>query len=126
MLERSDWPLDMKHTLCPDYREDVPIRRVNLDLQMAFRQVKEAGSYARMQIERNGRSHLAFTLRLEKVSVVGGRLLEAEDLGSWPAGLESQLLVREPRSLANMTSITVYRIVTAIVCAIFFYDNCEF
>ncbi|XP_059474662.1 ionotropic receptor 25a [Neocloeon triangulifer] len=114
MIERNDWPVDMQHTLCPDYREDQPIRRTNLDLQMAFRQVQEPGSYAKMQIERNGRSHLAFTLRLEKVSVVGGRALEAEDLGSWPAGIESQLLVREPRSLANLTSVTVYRVVTAI------------
>ncbi|XP_065335547.1 ionotropic receptor 25a [Cloeon dipterum] len=114
MIERSDWPTDMQHTLCHEYREDQPVRRTNLDLQMAFKQVKEPGTFAKMQVERNGRSHLAFTLRLEKVSVVGGRPLEAEDLGQWPAGIESQLLVREPRSLANLSSVTVYRIVTAI------------
>jgi len=54
-------------------------------------------------------------MRLEKVTVIGGQSVSSEVEGTWKLGLDSRLSVKDRSSIANLTAVSVYRIVTVEV-----------
>lgn len=56
-----------------------------------------------------------FQMRMEKVTVHNGQSISAETIGTWKAGLESNLNVKDTASLANLSAVTIYRVVTVPV-----------
>lgn len=78
-------------------------------------QVNEPVAYAPFSIEKNGHSYMEFNTRLEKVSIINSQSVSAETLGSWRAGLNSPLVIKDSNSMKNFSAVTVYRIVTVLV-----------
>jgi len=63
----------------------------------------------------NGHSFMEASMRLEKVTVIGGQSVSSEVEGTWKLGLDSRLSVKDRSSIANLTAVSVYRIVTVEV-----------
>lgn len=78
-------------------------------------QVQELPSYGNFLIETNGHSYVEFTMKLEKVSILNSQSVSSESIGSWKANLNSPILVKDVASLANLSAVTIYRVVTVLV-----------
>lgn len=55
-------------------------------------------------------------MKLEKVSILNSQSVSSESIGSWKASLNSPILVKDVSSLANLSAVTIYRVVTVLVC----------
>lgn len=75
----------------------------------------EPPSYGNFLIETNGHSYEEFTMKLEKVSILNSQSVSSESIGSWKASLNSPILVKDVASLANLSAVTIYRVVTVLV-----------
>ncbi|KAG8222734.1 Ionotropic receptor 25a [Ladona fulva] len=114
MLQDVDWDATMKYVSCDDYDENSPPIRKNLDFKKYLKEAEVTPSYAPIMIESNGKSSMEFSMKVEKVSIVNSMAVSAEDIGSWKAGIDHPLKVKNTQSLTNFSSVTVYRIVTVV------------
>lgn len=71
--------------------------------------------YAPITIDTNGHSFMEFNMKIEKATIINSQSVSSEDMGDWKAGLNNPIHIKDPMSMANFTSVTVYRIVTVIV-----------
>lgn len=71
--------------------------------------------YAPIKIENNGRSYMEFNMKIEKATIINSQSVSAEDMGDWKASLGGRIHIKDPQSMANMTAVTIYRIVTVVV-----------
>lgn len=58
---------------------------------------------------------MEFNTRIEKVTIINSQSVSAETIGSWRAGLNSPLQIKDSSSMKNFSAVTVYRIVTVLV-----------
>lgn len=64
-------------------------------------------------------------MKLEKVSILNSQSVSSESIGSWKASLNSPILVKDVSSLANLSAVTIYRVVTVLVCLSIEYSLLE-
>nr|AXY87920.1 ionotropic receptor 25a.3 [Subpsaltria yangi] len=114
LIDSGEWSRNITYTSCEDYNEDNQPRRKDLDLRKHLKQVAEPVSYAPFLIESNGHSFIEFSMRLEKVNIINSQSVSAETVGSWKASLNAPIFIKDDKSLANFSAITVYRIVTVL------------
>lgn len=60
---------------------------------------------------------MKFNLKIEKASIINSQTVSAEDMGDWKASLNGTINIKDPQSMANFTSVTVYKVVTVLVRA---------
>ncbi|XP_014257166.1 ionotropic receptor 25a isoform X2 [Cimex lectularius] len=107
-----NWPKDYNKTSCENYREEALSGWKTIDLRTALKSVQEPYTYAPFVVESNGLSYPEFNMRLEKVSIVHSLSESAESIGTWKAGFNSQIQLKDSNGMINISAITVYRIVT--------------
>lgn len=49
------------------------------------------------------------------IQIRGGNSVNSKSIGSWTAGLDSPLVVKDEDAIKNLTADTVYRIFTVVV-----------
>lgn len=49
------------------------------------------------------------------IQIRGGNSVNSKSIGTWTAGLDSPLIVKDEEAMKNLTADTVYRIVTVLV-----------
>lgn len=49
------------------------------------------------------------------IQIRGGNSVNSKSIGSWTAGLDSPLVVKDEEAMKNLTADTVYRIFTVVV-----------
>lgn len=55
------------------------------------------------------------------LQIRGGSSVNSKSIGTWTAGLDSPLVVKDEEQMKNLTADTVYRIFTVVVgCSIVF------
>ncbi|XP_071447959.1 ionotropic receptor 25a [Hetaerina americana] len=114
MLQDVDWKTAIQYVTCDDYEETDPPVRVDLNLWKYLEEAEISPSYAPMSIEGNGQSLMEFSMKLEKVSIINSMAVSAESVGSWKAGLNSPVNIKNAKSLTNFSSVKVYRVVTVV------------
>lgn len=84
-----------------------------------FFQIKETPTYAPFFFPQddpmNGRSYMEFSTELLAITVKDGASISSHSLGSWKAGLSSNLTLTDPNNMSNYSAELVYRIVTVEV-----------
>ncbi|CAB3227099.1 unnamed protein product [Arctia plantaginis] len=115
LLDSGKWPNDMKYITCDDYDgQNTPNRTLNL--KTAFQEIKETPTYAPFFFPQddpmNGRSYMEFSTELLAITVKDGASISSHSLGSWKAGLSSNLTLTDPNNMSNYSAELVYRIVT--------------
>lgn len=58
---------------------------------------------------------MEFNVKIEKATIINSQTVSAEDMGEWKASLNGQIKIKDPTSLSNFSSVTVYKVVTVIV-----------
>lgn len=58
---------------------------------------------------------MKFDMDLHSVTISKGSSVNTKQLGSWKAGLDSQLNIEKPDDMRNLTAAIVYRIYTVVV-----------
>ncbi|XP_046384858.1 ionotropic receptor 25a [Ischnura elegans] len=114
MLQDVEWRTAVPYVTCDDYEETEPPVRTDLNLWKYMEEADITPSYAPISIEGNGQSLMEFSMKLEKVSIVNSMAVSAESVGSWKAGINSPIYVKNAKSLSKFTSVKVYRIVTVV------------
>ncbi|XKL64087.1 hypothetical protein PGB90_004173 [Kerria lacca] len=114
MAETGEWSKNFTYTTCNEYKEENQPIRKNFDLRKHLKQIQELPSYGNFLIETNGHSFVEFTMKLEKVSILNSQSVSSESIGSWKANLNSPILIKDVASLANLSAVTIYRVVTVL------------
>ncbi|KAL1116158.1 hypothetical protein AAG570_005653 [Ranatra chinensis] len=112
LIENGDKFKDFNYTTCNDYTGETDIVRKDFELRKYLRTVTEPYAYAPFIIGMNGESFSEFSMRLEKVSVINSQTVSAETIGSWKAGLDTKIVVKDAKGMANMSAVTIYKVVT--------------
>lgn len=63
----------------------------------------------------NGYSYMKFEMDINVLQIRGGSSVNSKSIGSWTAGLDSPLIVKDEEEMKNLTADTVYRIFTVVV-----------
>lgn len=63
----------------------------------------------------NGYSYYKFEMDINVIQIRGGNSVNSKSIGTWTAGLESPLMVKDEEAIKNLTADTVYRIFTVVV-----------
>lgn len=58
---------------------------------------------------------MTFNMKIEKATIINSQTVSAEDMGDWKASLNGPIKIKDPQSMANFTSVTVYKVVTVEV-----------
>ncbi|XP_075152081.1 ionotropic receptor 25a [Haematobia irritans] len=119
MLQSGAWPANMEYLGCDDFQGGNTPER-NIDLKQAFIQVTEPTSYGDFELVTqpgkpfNGYSYSKFEMDINVVQIRGGNSVNSKSIGSWTAGLDSPLVVKDEEAMKNLTADTVYRIFTVV------------
>ncbi|EEB10703.1 glutamate receptor, putative [Pediculus humanus corporis] len=122
MLDDGEWPRKMEFVLCEDFNENKVPKRTNLDLRKALQDYNDPPFYAPLIIDKNGYSFMEFNVKIEKATIINSQTVSAEDMGEWKASLNGQIKIKDPTSLSNFSSVTVYKVVTVIQHPFIYYD----
>lgn len=63
----------------------------------------------------NGQSYMKFDMDISSVSIIGGASVNTKNLGTWSAGLSTNISIIQPAEMKNLTAAVVYRIYTVVV-----------
>lgn len=69
----------------------------------------------------NGQSYMKFDMDISSVSILGGASVNTKSLGTWSAGLSSNISITQPAVMKNLTAAVVYRIYTVVVSHLLYY-----
>ncbi|XP_045485455.1 ionotropic receptor 25a-like [Pieris rapae] len=116
LLDSGKWPKSMKYMGCDDIDgKNTPTRMI--DLKTAFKEIKEAPTYAPFFIPNsgsmNGRSYVEFTTNISAVTIKDGDLIGTKLLGKWKSGFSNVLNLTKVY-MTNYSAPLVYKIVTAL------------
>ncbi|XP_055858527.1 ionotropic receptor 25a [Episyrphus balteatus] len=119
MLQSGAWPKDMEYLTCDNFQgANTPERLI--DLRQYFLQVSEATSYGVFELVTqpnlpfNGYSYMQFEMDISVLSIRGGNSVNTRSIGSWVAGLNSSLNVKDEKIMRELTADTVYRVFTVV------------
>ncbi|XP_045532788.1 ionotropic receptor 25a-like [Pieris brassicae] len=116
LLDSGKWPKSMEYMGCDDFDgKNTPMRMI--DLLTAFKEIKEAPTYAPFFMPNggamNGRSYLEFTTNLSAVTIRDGVLIGTKSLGKWISGFSNALNLTNVY-MTNYSAPLAYKIVTAL------------
>ncbi|XP_068084209.1 ionotropic receptor 25a [Anabrus simplex] len=100
---------------CNDYSETNKPVRTSLDLLTPFKEVKDEMNWGEMVITENGKSYMKFTMPIHKYEFdKSGKQINknVEPVGSWSAGFDMEIQVKNETVLKNFAAVTVYTVVT--------------
>ena len=86
-----------------------------------FIQIQEPTSYGVFELVTqpgkafNGYSYMKFEMDINVLQIRGGNSVNTKSIGTWTAGLDSPLVVKDEDVMKNLTADTVYRIFTVVV-----------
>lgn len=63
----------------------------------------------------NGYSYMKFEMDINVLQIRGGSSVNSKSIGTWTAGLDSPIVVKDEEQIKNLTADTVYRIFTVVV-----------
>lgn len=58
---------------------------------------------------------MKFEMDINVLQIRGGSSVNSKSIGTWTAGLDSPLVVKDEEQMKNLTADTVYRIYTVVV-----------
>lgn len=70
----------------------------------------------------NGQSYMKFDMDISSVSILGGASVNTKSLGTWSAGLSTNISITQPAEMKNLTAAVVYRIYTVVVSSKYYYN----
>lgn len=119
MLHAGAWPKSMEYLTCDKFQgENTPDRAI--DLRQFFLQVSEPTSYGAFELVTqsnlpfNGFSYMQFEMDISVLQIRGGNSVNTRKIGSWLAGLNSSLNVKDEKIMKDLTADTVYRVFTVV------------
>ncbi|XP_001356575.4 ionotropic receptor 25a [Drosophila pseudoobscura] len=119
MLQSGAWPKDMEYLNCDDFQGGNTPQR-NLDLREYFTKISEPTSYGTFELVTqpkqpfNGFSYMKFEMDINVLQIRGGSSVNSKSIGTWTAGLDTPLTVKDEEQMKNLTADTVYRIYTVV------------
>ncbi|XP_018787692.1 PREDICTED: ionotropic receptor 25a [Bactrocera latifrons] len=119
MLQSGAWPKNMQYIGCDEFQGGNTPER-NIDLRTAFTMVQEPTSYGMFELVTqpgksfNGYSYMKFEMDINVLQIRGGNSVNTKSIGTWTAGLDSPLVVKDEDVMKNLTADTVYRIFTVV------------
>ncbi|XP_045465403.1 ionotropic receptor 25a-like [Harmonia axyridis] len=112
---------------CDDYDGKNAPKRIGLDLENALKKElqenQEPPTYGPFEIISNGISQMEFDMTMSLVDVRDGEPDKTTPLGTWTAGLNSNLSFLENGIMDKFTSALVYRVVVAEQIPFVFRDE---
>nr|AID61273.1 ionotropic receptor [Calliphora stygia] len=119
MLQSGAWTANMEYLGCDDFQGGNTPER-NIDLKQYFIQVTEPTSYGDFELVTqpgqtfNGYSYSKFEMDVNVIQIRGGNSVNSKSIGTWTAGLDSSLTIKDEEAMKNLTADTVYRIFTVV------------
>ncbi|XP_055372265.1 ionotropic receptor 25a [Condylostylus longicornis] len=119
LLQAGAWPKNMKYLTCDEYEGNNTPER-NIDLITYFKNIKEPTTYGEFYLEStpgtpfNGHSYMKYEMDISVVSIRSGASVNTKSIGSWKAGLDAPLDVKDLEQMHNLTADTVYRVYTVV------------
>lgn len=83
-----------------------------------FFKTPEPPSYGTFVFDKNnfnGHSYMTFDMDVSAVSILQGASVNTKPLGSWKAGLSSNLSITDENEMKNLTAEVLYRVYTVEV-----------
>lgn len=120
MLQANVWPDNLEYMGCNDFDGSNTPKR-GIDLKQYFSKVSEPTSYGEFEIITdtskpfNGNSYMRFEMEIDVIQVHGGSAVNSRSIGSWTAGLDTPLIIKDESILKNLTADTIYRIYVVVV-----------
>ncbi|XP_011312741.1 glutamate receptor ionotropic, kainate 2 [Fopius arisanus] len=126
--KNNQWPPEPRHITCDEFnRNNTPTR--NLDflekLKNVGQIVKFEPTYAGFHWgDKNGEHQANFTMKMSLVVIDNGNAISTNDLGTWPAGINSHLKLStsQTEAVLNHTAVKSFRVVTVITPPFVMYD----
>ncbi|XP_053959026.1 ionotropic receptor 25a isoform X1 [Anastrepha ludens] len=119
ILQSGAWPKNMAYIGCDEFQGGNTPER-NIDLRTAFTMIQEPTSYGMFELVTqpgkafNGYSYMKFEMDINVLQIRGGNSVNTKSIGTWTAGLDSPLVVKDEEIIKNLTADTVYRIFTVV------------
>lgn len=112
LTEAGTWPSVDDFVTCDAFSGERVESTKALDLLSAVKQVDHPWSFAPFQFGGNGANFMAYQVHVEKWTFFRNSPHNSVDVGTWKAGLNTEMVESKQGSLENLATRPKYRVVT--------------